>query len=167
MTKRSIVERMASLRSQHGSHIMVLTPRFPYPDAGPFAGHIFATFDRDEDGHVTFDQFIQGMSTISRETLLQKARWVFNLYDNNGTGKVTKSNLRDIVSSVYQLLEGHAKFAPNDFASKEHVDRLFDVRTTEYDYLNKLSTVDSFHRNLISIVMEKLRLPNFYKFVKL
>ena len=123
---------------------MSLTTRFPYADAEPFAGHIFATFDRDEDGHVTFDQFIQGMSTISRGTLPQKVRWIFNLYDINGTGKVTKSNLRDIVSSVYQLLGGHAKSAPNDFASTEHVDRMFDVRTAKYGHLKNILTVDFF-----------------------
>ena len=146
---------------------MVLLARFSYADAGPFAGHICATFDRDEDGYVTSDKSIQGMSTISRGTLPQKARWIFNLYDINGPGKVTKSNLRDIVSSVHQLLGGHAKFAPNDFASREHVDRMFDVRTAEYGYLNKVLTVDYFYRNLILIVMEKSRLLNFYKFVKL
>ncbi|GAV05558.1 hypothetical protein RvY_15665-3 [Ramazzottius varieornatus] len=95
-------------------------------DAGPFAGYIFATFDRDEDGHVTFDQFIQGMSTISRGTLQEKARWVFNLYDINGSGKVTKGNLRDVVSAVYQLLGAHAKPSSDEFATKEHVDRMFN-----------------------------------------
>ncbi|GAV05557.1 hypothetical protein RvY_15665-1 [Ramazzottius varieornatus] len=99
---------------------------YPLGDAGPFAGYIFATFDRDEDGHVTFDQFIQGMSTISRGTLQEKARWVFNLYDINGSGKVTKGNLRDVVSAVYQLLGAHAKPSSDEFATKEHVDRMFN-----------------------------------------
>ena len=139
-----------------------------FPDAGPFAGHIFATFDRDEDGHVTFDQFIQGMSTISRGTLPQKARWVFNLYDIDGLGKVTKSNLRDIVSSIHQLLGAHAKFSPDDFASKEYVNRMFDVRTAEYDYsYYVLPALDLFCRSLISVATVKSRSPSSYKFVRM
>ena len=90
------------------------------------------------------------------------------MYDINGTGKVTKSNLRDIVSSVYQLLGGHAKSAPNDFASKENVDRMFDVRTAEYGHLNWVSTaLVLFYRNLILIVTGKSHLASFYKFVRM
>ncbi|OQV26030.1 putative Kv channel-interacting protein 2 [Hypsibius exemplaris] len=98
---------------------------YPLGDAGTYAGYIFATFDQDEDGHVTFDQFITGMSVLSRGTMPQKLRWVFNLYDLNGSGRISKSNLRDIILSVNQMLGSHAKPPTDDLSTKEHVERMF------------------------------------------
>jgi Kv channel-interacting protein len=107
-------------------------------DAGAFAGYIFATFDQDEDGHVTFDQFILGMSILSRGTMAQKLRWVFNLYDLNGTGRISKSNLKDIICSINQMLGSHAKPQADDVATRQHVERMFQVQEEDIFYQTRM-----------------------------
>ena len=106
---------------------------FIWLDAAAYAGYIFSTFDQDEDGHVTFDQFITGMSVLSRGTMPQKLRWVFNLYDLNGSGRISKSNLKDIISSVNQMLGTHAKPLADEVSTKQHVERMFQVIFTAWN----------------------------------
>jgi Ca2+-binding EF-hand superfamily protein len=45
-----------------------------------------------------------GLSILSRGTMDEKLRWIFNLYDLNGDGKVTKEELTLVVSSVFDLM---------------------------------------------------------------
>lgn len=44
------------------------------------------------------------LSTILRGSIYEKLRWAFKLYDLNGDGCITRSELEKIVSSVHELM---------------------------------------------------------------
>lgn len=48
--------------------------------------------------------FIQGLSILSRGTLEEKLLWTFSLYDINGDGRITKEEMTDIVTAIYELM---------------------------------------------------------------
>lgn len=55
---------------------------------------------------VCCQDFVQGLSVLSRGSPTEKLEWVFNLYDLNRDGCITAEEMLEIVNSVYSLL-GH------------------------------------------------------------
>jgi Ca2+-binding EF-hand superfamily protein len=97
-------------------------------DARTYSGHVFDTLDKNEDGNVTFEQFLVAMSVISRGSLEEKLRWVFNLYDINGDGFISPDEMEEIVKSVYEMLGKRVHPSIEDDTAQEHADRIFRVR---------------------------------------
>jgi len=45
-------------------------------------------------------EFVSGLSVLSRGNLHEKLLWTFSLYDTNGDGIVTKDEMLDIVTAI-------------------------------------------------------------------
>lgn len=53
---------------------------------------------------VSFQDLLTTLSTILRGSIYEKLRWAFKLYDLNGDGCITRSELEKIVFSVHELM---------------------------------------------------------------
>lgn len=71
--------------------------------------------------------FVQSLSILSRGSLDEKIRWAFNLYDINGDGCITREEMTDIVTAVYDLMGKLAEPCIDEDTVKEKVDMLFRV----------------------------------------
>ncbi|KAF2887379.1 hypothetical protein ILUMI_18794, partial [Ignelater luminosus] len=69
--------------------------------------------------------FVQSLSILSRGSLDEKIRWAFNLYDINGDGCITREEMTDIVTAVYDLMGKLAEPCIDEDTVKEKVDMLF------------------------------------------
>lgn len=49
--------------------------------------------------------FLQTLSILSRGTLEEKLTWTFALYDINGDGLITREEMTDIVSAIYDMAD--------------------------------------------------------------
>ncbi|XP_055341147.1 Kv channel-interacting protein 4-like [Paramacrobiotus metropolitanus] len=76
---------------------------FPLGGSGRYAGYVFNTLEQDKDGHVSFRAFLSGMSVLSRGTTEEKLQWIFTLYDIDKNGYITKNEMVEIVSAVYEM----------------------------------------------------------------
>lgn len=65
------------------------------------------------------------MSRGSRE---EKLQWVFGLYDLNGDGAISKKEMTDVVTSIYEMLGNSTLPVVDDKSAVEHVDKIFNVR---------------------------------------
>nr|CAD7589522.1 unnamed protein product [Timema genevievae] len=90
-----------------------------------YAHYVFNTLDQDHSGLLSFEDFVQGLSVLSRGSLDEKLRWTFSLYDINGDGCITKEEMTDIVSAIYDLMGKFAEPCVDDETVKEKVDRIF------------------------------------------
>jgi len=54
-----------------------------------------------------FREFICSLSMTTRGSIDDKLRWAFNIYDVNGDGKVSISEVSSIVKSVQALVNVH------------------------------------------------------------
>lgn len=74
-------------------------------------------------------KFVQGLSILSRGTLEEKLCWTFQLYDINSDGHITKDEMNDIVTAVYNLMGHPVEEKIDEERIKAKVDRIFDVST--------------------------------------
>ena len=49
-------------------------------------------------------EMLISLSTLLHGSLYQKLSWTFRLYDLNGDGSITKSEMANVVVAVYELL---------------------------------------------------------------
>ncbi|CAF2719087.1 unnamed protein product [Rotaria sp. Silwood2] len=98
---------------------------FPCGDTQQYAHLIFSTFDLRSSGIVTFEDFLIGLSTLCRGTVEDRLKWIFKLYDNKKTGRLTKDDLHVIVCAVHSLL-GNASNRHHDYTiTQEHTTIVF------------------------------------------
>lgn len=98
---------------------------FPQGECGNYAHFVFSTMDSNSSGIINFEDFLMGLSILSRGTMDEKLRWIFNLYDLNGDGKVTKEELTLVVSSVFDLMGKCTNPVIDDSVPKRTAEKVF------------------------------------------
>ena len=53
---------------------------------------------------IDFELFVVNLSIIMRGSLDEKIKWLFNFYDINRDGFVTKSDIGSVITSIYDLI---------------------------------------------------------------
>lgn len=64
---------------------------------------------------------------MSRGSVQEKLQWIFGLYDLNGDGLITKNEMLDVVSSIYEMLGRATEPVVEEHSAKEHVEKIFHV----------------------------------------
>lgn len=57
----------------------------------------------------------------------EKLQWVFGLYDLNGDGLISKAEMVDVVTSIYEMLGRATQPLVDETSAKEHVEKIFHV----------------------------------------
>ncbi|XP_045465681.1 Kv channel-interacting protein 1-like isoform X2 [Harmonia axyridis] len=105
---------------------MIYAQFFPQgANTSQYAHYVFNTLDQDHSGLISFEDFVQNLSILSRGSLEEKLRWAFTLYDINGDGYITREEMTDIVNAVYDLMGKVSEPCVDDNTVKEKVDRIF------------------------------------------
>lgn len=70
-----------------------------------YSHYIFSLMDASGSGVITFEDFVLTLALLLRGTEEDKLRWVFQLYDLNGDGWISREEMEDITHSVFDLLD--------------------------------------------------------------
>lgn len=76
---------------------------FPGADPTAYARHVFRSFDTNADGTLDFKEYIVALHLTSGGKTLQKLEWAFALYDVDGNGTISKSEIQEIVRVLRPL----------------------------------------------------------------
>ncbi|KAG1667541.1 Kv channel-interacting protein 4 [Nymphon striatum] len=100
---------------------------FPQGDATQYAHYVYHAFKQPASGILNFEEFIKGLSSISRGSFQEKLRWVFDLYDTNHDGCITKQEMLDIVNAIYDMMGASSVPVVEDHSAQQHVEKIFQV----------------------------------------
>ena len=93
-------------------------------------------YDKCTDQSVIDKDFLRSLSQASRGTVDEKLRWVFSLYDLNGDGYITKSEMMSVAAAIFDMLGRHTTPATIDNVSaKQRVDAIFNVNLNIFTIL--------------------------------
>uniref|UniRef100_A0A1I8GLH3 G_PROTEIN_RECEP_F1_2 domain-containing protein n=1 Tax=Macrostomum lignano TaxID=282301 RepID=A0A1I8GLH3_9PLAT len=106
---------------------------FPQGDATAYSRFIFSAFDRSRTGALTFADFARGLSTICRGSQNEKLRWIFNMYDINQDGEITKRELNEVLNGIYDLLGRMVRPPVDELTVLEHADAAFERMDADGD----------------------------------
>ncbi|CAG5127504.1 unnamed protein product, partial [Candidula unifasciata] len=106
---------------------------FPQGDATAYAHYVFNTFDHDHNGSISFEEFVMGLSVLSRGTFQERLQWAFSLYDVNGDGIITKEEMLDIVTAIYEMMGRYTEPSIDSTTAREHVERVFQKMDVNRD----------------------------------
>ncbi|KAI5626839.1 Kv channel-interacting protein 1 [Silurus asotus] len=98
---------------------------FPQGDASTYAHYLFNAFDLGHNGSIKFEDFVTALSILLRGSTQEKLQWTFNLYDINKDGYITKEEMTDIVSAIYDMMGKHTYPVLRTDTPKQHVDAFF------------------------------------------
>ncbi|XP_042232970.1 neuronal calcium sensor 1-like isoform X1 [Homarus americanus] len=105
----------------------IFTQFFPQGDATQYAHYVFNTFKHNNHGQISFEDFLGALSTVSRGSTQEKLQWIFGLYDVNNDGLITKSEMVDVVTAIYEMLGRSTEPQVEDNSAKDHVDKIFHL----------------------------------------
>jgi len=67
-------------------------------DANEFCEHIFDTYDTTRDGIIDFCEFMTSLIVMSRGTATEKLESTFRMYDLDGAGFVSETELLHLLT---------------------------------------------------------------------
>jgi len=79
------------------------TCMFPKGDAENFARYVFNALDKDGSGRIDFQEFIMSISIAQNESIEEKLAWAFDLFDLDGCGIISKSELIEMIKTLRSL----------------------------------------------------------------
>ncbi|KAG8191395.1 hypothetical protein JTE90_006136 [Oedothorax gibbosus] len=104
----------------------IFSSYFPQGDASAYAHHVFKTCDQHNAGTLNFQEFLGGLSMLTRGPDLEaRLRWAFRLYDVDGDGRVTAGEMRTITGAVYAMLGPATLPTAAPETPDQHADRVF------------------------------------------
>ena len=110
---------------------------YPDGDGDAFAEHTFRIFDRNHDGKIDFREFISGLSISSRGSYEEKMTWLFDLYDTNANGFISKDEMLVIIKSVFQMSDNKShKIDPT--LAESRVEKIYEKLDRNLDGLLSL-----------------------------
>lgn len=87
----------------------------------------------------SLQDFVINLSILLRGSIDEKLNWTFSLYDINGDGCITKGEMTDIVTAIYELMGRIPEGCEEEQQIKDKVERIFLVSyafPTHFLYFN-------------------------------
>ncbi|CAF0845097.1 unnamed protein product [Rotaria sordida] len=112
--------------------------QYRYPTGKPkgFCDHVFRTFNPDKKSRaIDFEKFMCAINVTLNGTPDEKLEWAFALYDINGDQRISKSEMSNVLESMFDLLGRDKKGSNNP---RKQIDEIFSrIDSNHDDYIAK------------------------------
>ena len=98
---------------------------------------LFQVFDRDKNGYLDGKEFINGMIILFTESFSTLTKFIFNFYDFDQDGLITREDVRVVLSYVPLETKNYSpkklKYEKNEYADRvESQDELYNILNTAF-----------------------------------
>lgn len=69
-----------------------------------YPNYVFSALDHRNSGVINFEDFAIGLSILLKGSIEDKLKWIFSVYDVNKDGVLSKTELKDLTTSIYDLM---------------------------------------------------------------
>ena len=133
-----------------------------YDLPGIISERLFACLDKDKDGILSLNEFVDGMQSLfsQSESFDSLAKFIFNLYDFNSTGSIKKDDVRVVLSYVplqksdsSTVIKDNIEIVEDNFEDRvESQEQLFHILNIAFknkeemnleEYINVVKNVNS------------------------
>lgn len=102
------------------------------------------------------------LSTLLRGSVYEKLRWTFKLYDINGDGCITRSELGDIILAIHELMGRRPHQIEDDRKARDQIDRVFRKLDLNQD---GVITLEEFMESCLKVSMKEKSFFRFFCYV--
>uniref|UniRef100_A0A8C7JS85 Guanylyl cyclase-activating protein 2 n=1 Tax=Oncorhynchus kisutch TaxID=8019 RepID=A0A8C7JS85_ONCKI len=98
--------------------------------AADYIENMFCAFDKNGDNTIDFLEYVAALNLVLRGKLEHKLKWTFKMYDKDGSGCIDKTELLEIVESIYRLKKachGELDAECNVLTPDQVVNRIFEL----------------------------------------
>ncbi|XP_067863948.1 guanylyl cyclase-activating protein 2 [Heptranchias perlo] len=99
-------------------------------EAADYIENMFRAFDKNGDNTIDFLEYVAALNLVLRGNLEHKLKWTFKVYDKDGNGSIDKTELLEIVESIYRLKKACRKESEDGnllLTPEEVVERIFQL----------------------------------------
>ncbi|CAF1054399.1 unnamed protein product [Adineta ricciae] len=115
------------------SFIQIYKQFFPKGRAENFCEHVFRAFDSDNSGKIDFKEFLQAINITSQGTPDRKLEMAFRMYDCNGDGSIDETEMRRIISAIYELIGEDTEQPERQIEADERAMNIFRMMDKNSD----------------------------------
>ena len=102
---------------------------------------MYRSFDKNQEGVISFREFLKGLAVLGRGTPETKLTWAFSVFDQDNDGLVGREEMIVVVEAVYLMVGPAVKDMSEDVNTpQKRVDKLF--RQAEKGKKDKLAFQD-------------------------
>lgn len=98
---------------------------FPFGDSTKYAHFIFSLLDTDNDGQLSFEEFIIGLDVSAKGTLDEKLEWSFRLFDLDEDGYISQPEMLCILDSIYRMIGSTKGMADDEQTAESRMEKIF------------------------------------------
>ena len=134
---------LAVRSSTGGKGITKLTFINYYDLPGIISDRLFSVFDKNHNDYLDPKEFIEGMNKLFSESFHSLAEFIFKFYDFDHDGKITKEDVRVVLSYVplqKKFSKNKMIFEQNEYKDRvESQDELFNILNSAFGSKEQLS----------------------------
>ena len=79
---------------------------FPLGDSTKYSQRVFDSIDRDKTGGITFGDFMEFLSVLTKGSVNEKLQWSFQFYDINQDGMIDRSEMLQVSTLLRLVTKG-------------------------------------------------------------
>ena len=102
---------------------------FPLGDSTKYAQFIFKSIYRQHENKMSFGDFMDFLSLVSKGSLEEKIAWSFNFYDINSDGFIDKEEMQAVSEAIFNLLGSSADHHKREL----QIDKIFTAMDANRD----------------------------------
>merc|ERR1712029_408482 len=100
---------------------------FPLGDASKYAHLVFKCIDKEDTGGITFGDFMEFLSVMSKGSTQEKILWSFDFLDLDKNGFIEKQEMLKVLEAVYEMV------VPGNNVSQSEVSTQAEIQFAKMD----------------------------------